>query len=337
VTSETSPILRRPIAVAAGVIAVYGVMRGLVEVREYIALAFFAVVVAALLTFPIDLFARRLRRGLATLLTLVAFIALAVGVGYLAAPIVIDEATSISQEMPKVVRGITTRLPSGPIAESLKTGVDHALGGLVSLAAPLTVKVVQTATATLLVTALAFFLAASPRTSFRGLSRLVPPDHRPVFREWWHRVGIALRRWTGGAVVSMAVMGTLTGIGLLVLGIRNWLSLAIFTFLGTFVPYLGAVVSAIPALAVALSMSTTKFLLTLVLYLGVHTVEGYVVQPFIMKKAVKIQPAAHLIFQLLMGGVFGIIGIIVAAPALACVQASVEYLYVERHLKPARQ
>src|SRR5262249_51286480 len=147
--------------------------------------------------------------------------------------------------------------------------------------------------------------------------------------------GTALRPWPGAILVSMTIMGTLTGIGLLIIGIDSWLPLALLTFLGTSVPYLGAVTSAVPALMVALAQSTTTFLVVLALYLGVHAVEGYIVQPIVMRRAVEINPALLLVWEVLMGGVFGIVGVIVATPALACVQVSVEYLYVERRLHRA--
>jgi predicted PurR-regulated permease PerM len=133
-------------------------------------------------------------------------------------------------------------------------------------------------------------------------------------------------------LVSMTIMGLLAAIGLYVIGIESWFSLASLTFLGTFVPYLGAIASAIPALAVGLSISTGAFVAVAVLYAGVHAVEGYLVQPLVMRKAVDINPALLLAWGLLMGEVFGVLGLIVATPALACVQESVTFLYVERRL-----
>lgn len=69
-----------------------------------------------------------------------------------------------------------------------------------------------------------------------------------------------------------------------------------------------------------------------------HLVEGYVVSPLIMKRAVELRPGALLFWQLLAGAVFGLLGIVVATPLLACAKVAVGYSYVERRLgKDPRQ
>ena len=141
-------------------------------------------------------------------------------------------------------------------------------------------------------------------------------------------------RWAGqrAILISMSIMGTLTAIGLRVAGVDGWATLALLTFLGTFIPYAGALASALPGLAVALADSPRRFGYALLVYLAVHFVEGYVVEPMVMKRAARLRPALLLFFQLLAGAVFGVLGVIVATPLLACAQVAVDYLYVERAL-----
>src|SRR2546428_9759832 len=157
------------------------------------------------------------------------------------------------------------------------------------------------------------------------------PSRYPVrFGGIWGRASRPLRLWLGGILVSMTIMGTLTGLGLALAGVNGWLLLAVLTFLGTFVPYLGAIASAIPGLLAALSQSPHHFLLALLVYLVVHMVEGYIVDPLVMKRAVHIKPALLLFFQAVAGAVFGVTGTVVATPLLVCIQEAVEYLWVER-------
>src|SRR5439155_26279981 len=99
---------------------------------------------------------------------------------------------------------------------------------------------------------------------------------------------------------------------------------------GTFIPYAGAIASAIPGLAVGLGQSPQRFFYAVIVYVGVHLIEGYLVEPLIMKRAVTLRPALLLLWQLTMGALFGVLGIVVAAPSLACVQVAVTYLYIER-------
>jgi predicted PurR-regulated permease PerM len=140
----------------------------------------------------------------------------------------------------------------------------------------------------------------------------------------------------GGTVVSMVVVGTVTALGLLLCGIQGWALLGLLTFFGTFVPYVGAVSSSVPGLLVGLSQSPQHFFYALGVYLGVHVIEGYVVQPLVMRRAVEANPALLLFFQAVMGALFGLLGLIVATPLLTVLQIVVTTLWIEGrlHKKP---
>jgi predicted PurR-regulated permease PerM len=161
---------------------------------------------------------------------------------------------------------------------------------------------------------------------------MVPERLEPVFDECYRRVGRALRHWVGGILVSMSIMGTLAALGLWVAGITDWLLLGVLTFFGTFVPYVGAIASAIPGLLVAATQDSTHLLYAGAVYLGVHLVEGYLIQPLVMRKAVEVKPALLLIGQGALAAMFGIAGTVVATPLIVCGQTLVEYLWVERRL-----
>ena len=324
--------LRQPVLVGAAIIALYGLARALTEVRRYIALAFFAIVLAALLTYPIDLLARWMRRSFATVITLLLFVGIVAGCGLLIVPTIIDQGTHLVQELPGTLVAVANRLPHGRVADLVRSAGMNEVRNLLSYAAPLALGAGHALIESFVVVVLAFFFAAHPRGYFGAALTVVPREHEPVFREWWARTGRILRRWVAGALVAMAIMGTVTAVGLLIIGVDNWLLLGFLTFLGTLVPYLGALASAIPALLIAWAASPTTFLWVLGLYIVVHHIEGYLVQPFIMRRAVQLRPAVLLVWQIIMAGLFGIIGIFVATPALAVLKATVNYLYVERRL-----
>ncbi len=128
-------------------------------------------------------------------------------------------------------------------------------------------------------------------------------------------------------------MGTLTALGLLAIGIEDWFLLGVLTFLGTFVPYVGAVASAVPGLLVALGQSPRHFALAVLVYLGVHVVEGYIVEPLVMRRAVELKPALLLFGQGLLGALFGALGFVVATPLIVAGQVLLDYLWVERRLR----
>ena len=106
--------------------------------------------------------------------------------------------------------------------------------------------------------------------------------------------------------------------------------LGLLTFFATFVPYVGAIAS--PGLLVAGAQDSRHLGYAFAVYGAVHIVEGYLVEPLVMKRAVKLPPALLLVWQGFFGAVFGLVGTIVATPVLVCVQTLTQHLWVERRL-----
>lgn len=307
--------------------------------REVLLLAFLALLIAVVLSFPVGLLARFVPRGVAVVAILGLLGAAAAGVGAVAAPTLSAQLTRVRRTLPEAWRGLHRWIESGRPASGPSTGppapepsTAGAATQVARAAAPAAIAVVGGLARVLLVLVLAAFLVYEPGTYRRGLRRLLPREREATFDALWARLGQDLRRWVGGILVSMTVMGTLTAIGLAIAGIENWLLLGVLTFLGTFVPYLGALTSAIPGLLVAWGQSPLKLLLALAVYVGIHVIEGYVVEPLIMRRAVEIKPALLLFGQALFGAVFGVVGVVIATPALACLQTAVQQLWVEERL-----
>jgi predicted PurR-regulated permease PerM len=300
--------------------------------REILLLAFLGVLIAVVFSFPVGWISRILPRGLATILVLLAVLGLAALIGLLAAPAVSHEVDELRQRLPQAIQRVRDFLqhvsPGGGAAQKAPEAVSKAS----EVAIPALLKVVSSITAVVLVLVLGAFLVHQPDVYRRGVRALVPRGKEDLFDEAWRRVGSGLRSWVGGILVSMAIMGTLTAVGLLVAGIQEWFLLAILTFLGTFVPYVGAVASAVPGILAALAQSPRHALWALAVYLGVHICEGYIVQPLVMRRAVDVKPALLLFGQGALGAIFGLLGTVVATPLLVCIQVLTDYLWVERRL-----
>jgi predicted PurR-regulated permease PerM len=127
----------------------------------------------------------------------------------------------------------------------------------------------------------------------------------------------------------MTAIGLLTGIGLALLGIPLAFVLAVIAALLTFVPNIGPVVSAVPAVLLGLIRSPGTALAVLGLYLGVQMVESYLLSPIIDRKTVYLPPAATIAAQLVMGVAAGLLGVALATPLLAVAIVLVRTLYVE--------
>jgi predicted PurR-regulated permease PerM len=103
---------------------------------------------------------------------------------------------------------------------------------------------------------------------------------------------------------------------------------ATLTALAMVVPYFGALFSAIPPLALALTISPGKALLVLAVYVISHQVEGNLIQPIVMARAVKLHPALVAVGVLLAERLFGFLGLLVAVPILVTFKILVEELWV---------
>jgi predicted PurR-regulated permease PerM len=165
------------------------------------------------------------------------------------------------------------------------------------------------------------YLAASPGIYVNGTLRLVPVRHRDKARALCIAAGEALWAWTAGQALDMLVVGVLSGVGLWLIGVPLALVLGVLAGLFNFVPYIGAIVGAIPAVLIAFSVSSTAGLETIALYLVIQGFEGNVMAPMIQKQAVHLPPGLTILSQTAFGGILGIPGLIFATPLTAALLA----------------
>ncbi len=333
---------------SAAAVALLSLAAGIWLARSILMLGFVAVLLAVVLSFPVGWLERVLhRRGLAVIVVLLVGGGALGALGYSAAGPLSEEAAVVLQSAPRTVRSLRSWLDrvqhggegsaGGAGARSREGAPPVQLERAAEIALPAIGAGLATVTKVVLVVVLAAFLVNEPEVYRRGLRRLVPPRREGLFDSLWTKLGVGLRRWVGGIVVSMVIMGALTAGGLAAAGIENWALLGTLTFVGTFVPYLGAVASAVPGLLVAAGQSPTHLLLALAVYVGVHLVEGYIVEPFIMRRAVELKPALLLGGLAVFGAILGPLGIVIATPAMVCLQIIVEHVWVERMLHKEAQ
>jgi predicted PurR-regulated permease PerM len=179
---------------------------------------------------------------------------------------------------------------------------------------------------------LAAFLAADPALYRRGLVRLVPHEYRPRAEETLSAIALALRWWFLGQLASMLLLGVTVGLGLFLLGIDLWLALAVVTALLTFIPFLGPLIAMIPIVIVGFAEGIEIGLIVTLGYLVIQNVEGNVIVPMIQHKAVDLAPALLISVQVLLSLVFGIVGLILAAPLTVVAMVAVEKLWIEAAL-----
>lgn len=174
------------------------------------------------------------------------------------------------------------------------------------------------------------YLAADPRTYRRGLLLLVP---RPLIRPVAGTVDDvvrALKRWLVGQIVIMAAVGVMTGLGAWAIGLPGALALGVIAALLEFVPYIGPIATAVPAVLLGAAVSTEMAIAALVLLFAVQQLEGYVLTPLIQHQAVSLPPALTLFSIFAMGILFGVPGILLAAPLTVTIYVTVRRLVGRR-------
>jgi predicted PurR-regulated permease PerM len=189
--------------------------------------------------------------------------------------------------------------------------------GIASGATSVAVSVFGAVSAALIVLFFGIYFAIDPHTYIRLAARIAPEDRREETRQMFYETGDLLRRWLIGQGISMSVIGGLTYIGLTILGVPIAFGLALFAGLAGFLPYLGPIIGAVPMVLVAAGESFNLALWVVGLYAIIQFTESYLLTPLIQARAVSLPPAVVILNQLVLGALFGILGLALATPLAA--------------------
>ncbi|HSI91810.1 MAG TPA: AI-2E family transporter, partial [Adhaeribacter sp.] len=169
-----------------------------------------------------------------------------------------------------------------------------------------------------------------------GFIKLFTPRYRNRIAAVLDKCFHTLSSWLVARSITMVIVGVATGIGLSLLGMPLPFVLAIIAALLNFVPNVGPIIAAIPALLLAFMQGTDQVLYVALLYLGIQSLEGYVLTPLLDKKFVSIPPAMDLFGLVLLGLLAGIGGVFLASPLMAVLIVIVNELYVKDYLEGKR-
>lgn len=182
----------------------------------------------------------------------------------------------------------------------------------------------------------ALYFAVSPRLYFEGFLRLLPKPRRARAAEGLLAIGQSLRYWMLAQGVAMVLITVTSFIGLMLIGVPMALLLALIAGLTNFVPYIGPLVGAAPAVLVAFSASPSMALWVALLFAGIQLVEGNVIEPLVQRRITHLPPVLTILSQTVMGTLFGVLGVVLATPMLAAGIVAVRMWYVEDVLDDRR-
>jgi len=270
---------------------------------------------------------RRFPRWLAILILYVAILGTFASVIALVAPPLKDQAQQLWKALPEILsqaqefliaRGmLSDRISEQDVIDrATGAGGGQAIGTVFSAVAG----VVGGLFGIVTILILTFYFLVEADTLRRTMLQLFPVAERARVDVMARSITTKVSAWLGGQLLLSAIIGTTSALGLWALGIPFFYVLALLSALGELIPIVGPILAAIPAVAVAATVSWNKALLVIAFFVVQQQVENHVLVPKVMERQVGVNPAAVIVALLIGGNLLGIPGAILAVPSVAILQ-----------------
>jgi predicted PurR-regulated permease PerM len=312
------------------------------QVRAVVLVLLLTLLFSVIISRPVDYLARKgLGRGLGTL-TVFGTLMLALALGGVALGSVVEsQAQQLVEDLPTLlsnaqhfIEGVQSRFGldiSLPDSQQLLDSARSFLsGGAFSTFISVGAGVANIVSLAVVVLISTIFAVARPAPLVNGFVVLFPAGRRERVREILDKMYKNVQRWFLGQLASMTIIGLLFTIALFFIGVPFALLLGILSGLLAFIPFVGPAISVIPPILLALAQEPISALWVLLAYAGVQFVEGNIVQPVVMSRVVSLHPVIIVFALLIMGTLFGFIGVLLAIPLVAALHVLVHELWVKR-------
>jgi predicted PurR-regulated permease PerM len=298
-------------------------------IREIIALLLLAVVFASAMDPLADyLHKRKIPRGVSVLAVYVIVLGL-VGLAVAwVAPSIAEQFRLFSSHFPEYMADFQAKYPSlaGLVGDVSGSQIfRNVVGGGDGTVVSRTVGLFNSALGFITVLAVSFYLVVADRKGMKELIRpLVPPARRDTAMHLVEKIQRKMGYWVLGQILLSACIFAATYIGLTIIGVKYALVLALIAGVLEIVPFIGPILSAVPAFFFALVQSPALAVGVLILYLLVQKTETYVLTPKIMHKAIGASPVVILLALLIGLKLAGVIGLLLAVPLVGAALAIIE-------------
>lgn len=310
-------------------------------IRETLLLFAIAFLLAMVLNPGVALLERHgLKRGIAVVLLIVGLLAISAAGAFLIIPPFFEQLQQLIEQIPsewsriyeqiqgwiKTYPFLQQALPSR--AGDMLNTVTAQVGGIANFLLRSTLNLANGLLVALLCFLVVIFTLIEPEPITIAYLELVPPRYRDPACRALARMMHQVSAWARGVVINGIITGASTGILLALVGVQPAFLFGVLAFLGEFLPIIGPVIVAIPALFVAASMGFGKFVLALLSVLFVQQVETNLLVPFIMGRQMKLHAVTIIFFTFAMGSLFGFLGLILVVPAAALVKILISEFYL---------
>ena len=245
---------------------------------------------------------------------------------------VADQATGLVERLPAAVEKVRSSLDESEWIRRIFSWISQEGGNSGGILGNLTTFFSSTLEAfahTIIIIFTGVYVAVNPGVYSNALLALVPPKRRLRGREILGELGQVMRYWLVGRLASMTVVGFLTATGLLLVGAPLALILGVIAGLLSFIPFLGPILSAVPAILVGLTESPKVALWVVLVFAVVQFIESNLLTPLIERRAVTMPPAFVVAGQFLMAVLLGFYGVLLATPLIVLFTVLVQMLYIQ--------
>jgi predicted PurR-regulated permease PerM len=332
---RTSHVAYRAVLLAAGLL-LFGLL-----FRQLVTLLL-AILITIVFAIPLAAAADRLERhkiprpigALVALLSGVCVLALLIS---LLIPPFVDQSDEFVADVPRIVDDLETLYADatgedpGQVGDRVQEFVERWTDDPERLIGPITaigLNVAGILGALVLILITAYYMAVRPEPLVSGLVSLLPPRRREHMRHVLGRLRESWIGWMEGVAIDMLITFVMLYLGLTIIGLDFAIFFAVLSALLVVVPYFGAIAGAIPPVLFALTDSPGKALVTLGVYILVQQLESNVTIPVIMAQRTRLHPAMVAIGVVVVGQLFGFVGLFVAVPILSLLTIAVEEFWV---------
>lgn len=297
---------------------------------DIILLILAAVLIAVALRLGAEPFQRYLKVPSPVALTLSGLLILVVVAGtfYLFGTRITAEMADVVHRVETAAGHISSELQGSSIGRTFLAKVHGASIPLASTLENILNLSIRSIEAVIFTVIAGIYLAAQPTLYRDGLLKLFPHRYRSQIGEAVDDVLRALRLWLLGQLIQMALIGLLSCVAAWAIGLTSPFVLGLIAAVAEFIPYLGPLLAAIPAILVAMTLSVDAMIWTVVAYLLIHQIEGNLIVPLVQRRMVFIAPAVILLAIMAITFLFGGLTVVMAAPVTVVISVLISKLYV---------
>lgn len=330
--------IRSGIAIVNYVLLIAAIIAALLLLKIIVISAAIGMGVGVLLAPPLRHFQARFKlpRGVGAVVVVLITIAVIGGVGYGIYVIAESQVTSLGERMPQIVdklQGIANRLleryPWLDAGSSSFNVADTArsVGGKLFQGAWSGLSVFG---ALIFAFIIGLYTAVDAEHYYHGLLKSFAPAHRDAAADFMQQAAQTIRNWFHAQLIDMAIIGSLTAIGLWLVGVDYWLLFGLLTGLLGIIPYAGIAIVVIFASLVTLASDPGRLPWVIAVFVVTQQLEGHVILPLVMSGQAELPAVPLLIFMLVIGSWGGLLGVLIAPPLFALLLLAYRRFYLQR-------